>query len=128
MKQAVAEVASYLGNTPTIAKGSYIDPRIIDAYESGTTIGDAATALLVGQRAPDRSRDGGPGPARLTYPAGTIQPRPNSSNRASAVRNVQRSVRACASRSRSKGRADQLRADVQGRRVFGGEGQLLQTG
>jgi DNA topoisomerase IB len=34
----VAEVAEYLGNTPTIAKSSYIDPRVIDLYESGTTI------------------------------------------------------------------------------------------
>ena len=32
------EVAEYLGNTPTIAKNSYIDPRVIDLYESGTTI------------------------------------------------------------------------------------------
>ena len=41
--QAVQEVASYLGNTPTVARSSYIDPRIIDAYESGETIVDAAT-------------------------------------------------------------------------------------
>lgn len=32
----------YLGNTPTIARKSYIDPRVIDAYESGTTIHEAA--------------------------------------------------------------------------------------
>ena len=32
------EVSEYLGNTPTIAKNSYIDPRVIDLYESGTTI------------------------------------------------------------------------------------------
>ena len=32
------EVAGYLGNTPTIAKNSYIDPRVLDLYESGTTI------------------------------------------------------------------------------------------
>ena len=38
IKSAVAEVAEYLGNTPTIAKNSYIDPRVIDLYESGTTI------------------------------------------------------------------------------------------
>ncbi|HHV21040.1 MAG TPA: DNA topoisomerase IB [Propionibacterium sp.] len=42
VKQATQEVASYLGNTPAIARNSYIDPRIIDAYESGTTIADAA--------------------------------------------------------------------------------------
>ncbi|CAI9409100.1 DNA topoisomerase IB [Aestuariimicrobium sp. T2.26MG-19.2B] len=44
VKQAVMEVSSYLGNTPAIARSSYIDPRIIDLYESGTTIGDAARA------------------------------------------------------------------------------------
>jgi DNA topoisomerase I len=38
IKAAVEEVASYLGNTPTIAKGSYIDPRVVDLYESGSTI------------------------------------------------------------------------------------------
>ncbi|GAB3443770.1 DNA topoisomerase IB [Phycicoccus ginsengisoli] len=38
VKAAVEEVAGYLGNTPTIAKNSYIDPRVLDLYESGTTI------------------------------------------------------------------------------------------
>ncbi|HET8768979.1 MAG TPA: DNA topoisomerase IB [Pedococcus sp.] len=38
IKAAVEEVAGYLGNTPTIAKSSYIDPRVLDLYESGTTI------------------------------------------------------------------------------------------
>lgn len=42
IKQAATEVASYLGNTPTVARNSYIDPRIIDHYESGETIGKAA--------------------------------------------------------------------------------------
>ena len=31
-------MSEYLGNTPTIARNSYIDPRVIDLYESGTTI------------------------------------------------------------------------------------------
>lgn len=38
IKAAVDEVAGYLGNTPTIAKNSYIDPRVLDRYESGSTI------------------------------------------------------------------------------------------
>jgi DNA topoisomerase IB len=38
VKAAVEEVAGYLGNTPTIAKGSYIDPRVLDLYESGTVL------------------------------------------------------------------------------------------
>ncbi len=35
---AMKEVASYLGNTPTIARSSYVDPRVIDLYEDGVTI------------------------------------------------------------------------------------------
>ncbi len=38
IKSATEEVAAYLGNTPTIAKKSYIDPRVIDQYEDGVTI------------------------------------------------------------------------------------------
>ncbi len=43
IRQATREVAAYLGNTPTVARNSYIDPRVMDAYENGRTIGDAAT-------------------------------------------------------------------------------------
>ena len=32
------EVAEYLGNTPTLARSAYVDPRVIDAYERGRTI------------------------------------------------------------------------------------------
>ena len=39
--RAVKEVAYYLGNTPAVARASYIDPRIFDAYASGLTIGGA---------------------------------------------------------------------------------------
>ena len=35
---AMREVADYLGNTPAIARGSYVDPRVIDLYEDGVTI------------------------------------------------------------------------------------------
>ncbi|QNN53756.1 DNA topoisomerase IB [Nocardioides mesophilus] len=38
---AMKEVSSYLGNTPTIARSSYVDPRVIDLYEDGVTIGSA---------------------------------------------------------------------------------------
>ncbi len=44
VKAAVLEVSDYLGNTPTIAKSSYIDPRVIDLYENGTTIDPAVVA------------------------------------------------------------------------------------
>jgi DNA topoisomerase I len=38
---AMKEVASFLGNTPTLARSSYVDPRVIDAYEEGLTIASA---------------------------------------------------------------------------------------
>jgi DNA topoisomerase IB len=38
---AMKEVASYLGNTPTLARSSYVDPRVVDAYEEGRTIARA---------------------------------------------------------------------------------------
>ncbi|HEY3406599.1 MAG TPA: DNA topoisomerase IB [Propionicimonas sp.] len=42
VRRAVADVAGYLGNTPVMARASYIDPRIIDLYEAGSTIGEVA--------------------------------------------------------------------------------------
>jgi DNA topoisomerase IB len=36
--RVVQEVAGYLGNTPAVARASYIDPRVIDRYENGRTI------------------------------------------------------------------------------------------
>ena len=35
---AMKEVAEFLGNTPAQARSSYVDPRVIDAYEEGETI------------------------------------------------------------------------------------------
>jgi DNA topoisomerase I len=35
---AVKKVAEQLGNTPTVCRGSYIHPKIIESYEAGTTI------------------------------------------------------------------------------------------
>jgi DNA topoisomerase IB len=43
--RAVAEVAGYLGNTPAVARASYIDPRVIDLYEAGITIAPALRDL-----------------------------------------------------------------------------------
>lgn len=42
---AISEVAEFLGNTPAIARSSYVDPRVIDLYEDGVTI-----AAAVGRR------------------------------------------------------------------------------
>jgi DNA topoisomerase I len=35
---AMREVAEYLGNTPTVARASYVDPRVVDLYHSGTVV------------------------------------------------------------------------------------------
>ena len=39
--RAMREVADYLGNTPAVARSSYVDPRIVDQYRCGATIVDA---------------------------------------------------------------------------------------
>ena len=36
--RAVQEVSHYLGNTPAVCRKSYIDPRVIDRFNSGLTI------------------------------------------------------------------------------------------
>ncbi|WP_333892033.1 DNA topoisomerase IB [Mycolicibacterium gadium] len=36
------EVAEELGNTPAVARRSYVDPRVVEGYESGLTIAAAA--------------------------------------------------------------------------------------
>jgi len=36
--RVVREVADYLGNTPAVARASYIDPRVMELYEDGSTI------------------------------------------------------------------------------------------
>jgi DNA topoisomerase IB len=38
VNRAVHEVADLLGNTPAVARASYIDPRVFDRYNSGWTI------------------------------------------------------------------------------------------
>jgi DNA topoisomerase-1 len=45
ISRAVKEVAQYLGNTPTVARSSYIDPRVFERYEEGLTIGGALTQM-----------------------------------------------------------------------------------
>ena len=45
--RAMREVADYLGNTPTVARASYVDPRIVDLFEDGYTIEPVLTELGV---------------------------------------------------------------------------------
>jgi DNA topoisomerase-1 len=43
--RAIKEVARYLGNTPTVARASYVDPRVFDRFEGGLTIGGVIEAI-----------------------------------------------------------------------------------
>jgi DNA topoisomerase I len=38
--RVVRGVAEQLGNTPAVARGSYVDPRVIEQFEQGETVGD----------------------------------------------------------------------------------------
>ncbi|MBF6619789.1 MAG: DNA topoisomerase IB [Patulibacter sp.] len=38
IRETIADVAELLGNTPAVARSSYIDPRVFDRYDSGWTI------------------------------------------------------------------------------------------
>ena len=38
VSQAMRDVAKLLGNTPAIARKSYVDPRLVDHYNDGLTI------------------------------------------------------------------------------------------
>jgi DNA topoisomerase-1 len=46
---AVKTVSAYLGNTPAVARASYIDPRVIDRYRAGTTIAETVRELPAGE-------------------------------------------------------------------------------
>ncbi|MCU1595197.1 MAG: topoisomerase [Frankiales bacterium] len=38
VSRVMTEVAHYLGNTPAVCRSSYVDPRVVDLFESGVTI------------------------------------------------------------------------------------------
>jgi DNA topoisomerase IB len=48
INSAVETVATYLGNTPAVCRASYIDPRVIDHYQSASTIAPALEQLPKG--------------------------------------------------------------------------------
>ncbi|MEJ5945939.1 DNA topoisomerase IB [Pseudokineococcus basanitobsidens] len=45
VSRAMQEVAMYLGNTPTVARSSYVDPRVVDLFEDGVTVENALGLL-----------------------------------------------------------------------------------
>lgn len=50
------EVAEELGNTPAVARGSYVDPRVVTGYEQGLTIA-AAVRRAERARRPDAAQE-----------------------------------------------------------------------
>ncbi|MQY04508.1 DNA topoisomerase IB [Actinomadura macrotermitis] len=56
--RVVQEVAGYLGNTPAVARASYIDPRVIELYEQGKTIKPVLAELGVDVEAGELATQG----------------------------------------------------------------------
>ena len=54
---ACREVAEQLGNTPTVARQSYVDPRVASAFSEGRTVERALRRAGEEQGRPDRTRD-----------------------------------------------------------------------
>ncbi|MFF4345479.1 DNA topoisomerase IB [Kitasatospora sp. NPDC001540] len=52
--RVVREVADHLGNTPAVCRASYVNPRLLELYDRGTTLADALPELA--------ARPDGPGP------------------------------------------------------------------
>jgi DNA topoisomerase-1 len=44
VSSAMKEVSKYLGNTPAVARKSYVDPRVVDLFHEGVTIPPALAA------------------------------------------------------------------------------------
>ena len=55
------EVAEALGNTPAVARGSYVDPRVVAGYESEVTIAAASKRAARCRDIRDRAGDPGQG-------------------------------------------------------------------
>jgi DNA topoisomerase IB len=53
IRAAYVEVGDFLGNTAAIAKLSYVDPRLVDLFEDGTTI---EAAIRRAPKDPERRR------------------------------------------------------------------------
>jgi DNA topoisomerase IB len=54
--RAVREVSALLGNTPAVARRSYIDPRVFDRYQSGWTIAGVLAQIPEPRGIDDRLR------------------------------------------------------------------------
>jgi DNA topoisomerase IB len=45
VSRTASEVADYLGNTPAVARASYIDPRVVELYQHGVTVARVLSRL-----------------------------------------------------------------------------------
>jgi DNA topoisomerase IB len=59
VRRVVRNVARQLGNTPAVALGSYIDPRVIEHFEDGRTVGDDLPDARIDAVAEDMLGDDG---------------------------------------------------------------------
>jgi DNA topoisomerase IB len=57
VNRAIEEVSTHLGNTPTVARGSYVDPRVIARFEEGRTVLRALRRLEDASSLPDLTDD-----------------------------------------------------------------------
>ena len=61
--EAVKTVADHLGNTPTVSRSSYVDPRVVERFEDGETINANLPRRRVVEELARRKEDGeGPPP------------------------------------------------------------------
>ena len=68
---AMREVSEYLGNTPAVARKSYVDPRVVDLFNDGVTISPDLASTdddLVRRHHPRQDR------ARRAEPAAELRP------------------------------------------------------
>jgi DNA topoisomerase-1 len=61
VRRVVRSVAHQLGNSPAVARGSYVDPRVIERFEDGLTVGAALGAGDVEAIAADMLAENGAG-------------------------------------------------------------------
>jgi DNA topoisomerase-1 len=57
VNRAVKQVSEHLGNTPTVARSSYIDPRVLRRFEEGHTVLTAIRRLDGSSAVPDLTDD-----------------------------------------------------------------------
>lgn len=57
VNRAIKEVSEHLGNTPTVARSSYVDPRVLQRFEEGRTVLRALRKIGATSSVPDLTDD-----------------------------------------------------------------------